>query len=101
MGVSRTVARIGMQAEPNVTPFLDVLLVLLIIFMYLSLTQQKIITAQLPDPTPRVGTSEPMIVLEVRPSGHYAINTESVVARDLATRLRAIYSGRPTKTIIV
>jgi biopolymer transport protein ExbD len=34
-----------MQADPNVTPFLDVLLVLLIIFMYLSLSQQKIIGA--------------------------------------------------------
>jgi biopolymer transport protein ExbD len=68
MGVSRTVARIGMQAEPNVTPFLDVLLVLLIIFMYLSLSQQKVITAQLPDPTPLPGPNTPSIVLEVRPS---------------------------------
>ena len=41
MRESRTVVRSGMQAEPNVTPFLDVLLVLLIIFMYLSLNQQK------------------------------------------------------------
>lgn len=90
-----------MHAEPNVTPFLDVLLVLLIIFMYLSLTQQKIITAQLPDPTPRIGTGEPMIVLEVRSKGSYAINTQPVSAPDLAPRLRAMYTGRPTKTIIV
>lgn len=90
-----------MQAEPNVTPFLDVLLVLLIIFMYLSLTQQKIISAQLPDPAPRVGASEPVIVLEVRPKGSYAINTQPVSAPALATRLRAIYTGRPTKSIIV
>ena len=90
-----------MRAEPNVTPFLDVLLVLLIIFMYLSLQQQKIITAQLPDPTPRPGVSEPMIVLEVRPNASYAINTQPVSATELGSRLRAIYAGRPTKTIIV
>lgn len=90
-----------MHAEPNVTPFLDVLLVLLIIFMYLSLAQQKILTAQLPDPTPRPGASEPMIVLEVRANGAYAINTVPVISRDLGARLQAIYAGRPTKTIIV
>jgi biopolymer transport protein ExbD len=90
-----------MHAEPNVTPFLDVLLVLLIIFMYLSLTQQKIITAQLPDPVARPGASDPVIVLEVRPNASYAINTQPVSSRALGSRLRAIYAGRPTKTIIV
>jgi len=90
-----------MQAEPNVTPFLDVLLVLLIIFMYLSLNQQKIITAQLPDPTPVAGPNTPAIVLEVRPSAVYAINTQLVPASELAGRLRALYEGRPEKAIIV
>jgi biopolymer transport protein ExbD len=90
-----------MHAEPNVTPFLDVLLVLLIIFMYLSLNQQRIITAQLPDPTPRTGPNTPSIVLEVRPSAQYAINTQLVPASELPGRLRAIYQGRPQKTLIV
>ena len=48
MRESQAAVRSGMQADPNVTPFLDVLLVLLIIFMYLSLSQQKVITALLP-----------------------------------------------------
>jgi biopolymer transport protein ExbD len=90
-----------MHAEPNVTPFLDVLLVLLIIFMYLCLSQQKIITAQLPDPAAQPGASEPVIVLDVRAHGAYAINTVPVIGQDLGARLRAIYDGRPTKTIIV
>ena len=101
MRVSRAGAHSGMQAEPNVTPFLDVLLVLLIIFMYLSLTQQKIITAQLPDPTPVPGANTPSIVLEVRPGATYAINTKVVVGSQLARELRAIYEGRPEKTLIV
>jgi biopolymer transport protein TolR len=97
----RAVVRSGMQAEPNVTPFLDVLLVLLIIFMYLSLSQQKIITAQLPDPRPVPGPNTPSIVLEVRPGATYAINTRVVAGPQLASQLRAIYEGRPEKTLIV
>lgn len=90
-----------MHAEPNVTPFLDVLLVLLILFMYLCLSQQKVITAQLPDPSARRTDRSPSIVLEVRPNEMYAINTHAVSRADLAPRLRAIYDGRPTKTILV
>ena len=101
MRLSRTAVHSGMQAEPNVTPFLDALLVLLIIFMYLSLTQQKIITAQLPDPTPVLGPNTPSIVLEVRPGAIYAINSRVVAGAQLASQLRAIYDGRPEKTLIV
>jgi len=101
MRPSQSAVHSGMQAEPNVTPFLDVLLVLLIIFMYLSLTQQKIITAQLPDPTPVLGPNTPSIVLEVRPGAIYAINSRVVAGAQLASQLRAIYDGRPEKTLIV
>jgi len=90
-----------MNAEPNVTPFLDVLLVLLILFMYLCLRQQKAIMAQLPDPSPRRDTPPAAIVLEVRPKATYAINSQVVAASDLEARLRAIYAGRPTKTLVV
>jgi len=101
MRLSRAVVRSGMQAEPNVTPFLDVLLVLLIIFMYLSLSQQKVITAQLPDPSPVSGRNSPSLVLEVRPGATYAINSQVVTGSQLAGQLRAIYDGRPEKTLIV
>jgi biopolymer transport protein ExbD len=89
-----------MQSELNVTPFLDILLVLLIIFMFVSLAQQKLITGHLPDPRGRPG-DETSIVLEVRPNATYAINTQPVAGADLARRLRAIYAERPTRTMIV
>jgi biopolymer transport protein TolR len=98
---SRAVGRSSIQAEPNVTPFLDVLLVLLIIFMYVSLSQQKVITAQLPDPTPASGPNTPSIVLEVHPSATYAINSRVIAGSELAGHLRAIYDRRPEKTLIV
>ena len=91
----------SMQFEMNVTPFLDILLVLLILFMYLSLSQQKVLTAQLPDPTAESTENTPSIVLEVRPNAMYAINSRPVARGELEARLRGIYEGRPTKTIIV
>jgi biopolymer transport protein ExbD len=92
---------VSMQSEMNVTPFLDILLVLLILFMYLCLSQQKVLTAQLPDPSARATDNTPSIVLEVRPNAMYAINTMPVSRSELANRLRSIYDGRPTKTIMV
>ena len=95
-------ASMSMNAEINVTPFLDVLLVLLILFMYLCLSQQKVITAQLPVPDARAMTESTVpIVLEVQPNSTYAINTQPVPTGQLESRLRTIYSGRPTKTIML
>jgi biopolymer transport protein ExbD len=92
----------SMNAEINVTPFLDVLLVLLILFMYLCLNQQKVITAQLPDPNvDAVTENTPPIFLEVRPSATYALNTQVVQPGQLDAQLRRIYAGRKDKTIIV
>jgi biopolymer transport protein TolR len=90
-----------MQAEPNVTPFLDVLLVLIILFMFMIINQSKVMTAQLPDPSARGSNDATAIVLEVRPNAQYTINTQVVQGAQLAARLRAIYDGRPTKTILV
>ena len=54
----------SMNAEMNVTPMLDVLLVLLIIFMA-ALSKRMILDAHLPDPVPAVDRSEAVpIVLE-------------------------------------
>ena len=95
------VPRISMQFEPNVTPFLDVLLVLLILFMFAISEQQKVITAHLPDPSARGGDNTPPIVLEVQRYGTYRINTQEVRGEELGERLRAIYDGRATKTVLV
>ena len=90
----------ALQAEMNVTPMLDVMLVLLIIFMA-SISARFVIDAHLPDPRPAEHSEAVPIVLEVGGNGHYAINREVVPAAGLAARLTALYLGRPDKRIII
>jgi biopolymer transport protein ExbD len=93
----------GLNAEPNVTPMIDVLMVLLIIFMVIVPSSRKALDVQLPDPNPAPTTSTPtsQIVLEVLPGGQYTVNKQPVQAAALAQRLKEIYDPRPEKIIFV
>jgi biopolymer transport protein ExbD len=94
----------GLQNEPNVTPMIDVLLVLLIIFMLVVPMSRKAIDLQLPDPTEtqQQNTAPPdQIVLEVFPGDKYMINKQPVTKADLQKRLTEIYKDRPEKIIFV
>jgi biopolymer transport protein ExbD len=88
-------------SELNVTPMLDVLLVLLIIFMAMSIRMHRTIDVLLPQACTGVCEGTQPIVLEVLPGPAYRINRTSVPSRELQTQLTAIYRDRPEKIIQV
>lgn len=95
----------ALNNDINVTPMIDVLLVLLIIFMVIVPAQRKAVDVQLPDPNPSVqpanASNNQQIVLEVLPAGGYSINKEAVTKTRLASRLKEIYDPRPDKIIFI
>jgi biopolymer transport protein TolR len=104
MGMSTGGGGSSLNNEINVTPMIDVLLVLLIIFMMIIPMSRKAIETQLPDPNPQVAPANPnpdQIVLEVLPGNTYAINKQPVDSAGLFKRLKDLYDPRPEKIIFI
>jgi len=90
-------------ADINVTPLVDVMLVLLIIFMVTAPMLHQGISVALPKTatTNLRSTLEDPIVLSISRDGLYYINETPVARGLLKDRLRAILRGRKEKAVLL
>ena len=93
----------GVQSDINVTPMIDVLLVLLIIFMITQPLSRMALDVQVPPPDETTVTKTPpsQIVLELGNDGGYSINGQPVPKDQLDTQIHAIYDDRPAKLLFI
>ena len=91
----------AVKAEPNVTPMIDVMLVLLIIFMIVVPAINAGFQAVPPEGTNVTAhPEEEDQVLGIDAAGQYYLNKRPIRNDDLAAQLKAIYDVRETDKIL-
>jgi biopolymer transport protein TolR len=93
----------GAMADINITPYIDILLVLLIIFMVITPIRQMDLDVKVPqasnDTTAPIDPS--VIVVSIGEAGQLAVNNEETTNSRLGAKLQEIYSARANKNMFI
>jgi len=92
----------GLRAEINVTPLVDVMLVLLVIFMVVTPLLHQEVPVELPASRSSQEVTDPAHVhLIAAADGALRLNEEPLSREQLPTALQALYAGRHDHTIFL
>jgi biopolymer transport protein TolR len=92
----------ALNSDINVTPMIDVLLVLLVVFM-ISVQFRSLLPMTVPPPADqsKPGRATPRVVLELKEDGSYAINGTVTAIEVLPMRLEELAEGGKRNLIFV
>ena len=92
----------GMMAQINVTPLVDVMLVLLVIFMVTAPMMQQGVQVNLPKAdTKGMSTQEDTVIVTVDRQGQTFINKDQVSSGDLRRKLTELFATRTKKEVFL
>jgi biopolymer transport protein TolR len=87
-------------SDINVTPFVDVMLVLLIIFMVTAPMLEQGIDVDLPETTTQaLNMRDEPLILSVKKDGTYHLARQQVPVEELEGKLRAIFEGAEEREV--
>jgi len=95
----------GPKSDINMTPMIDVLLVLIIIFMVITPLTPKGLEALVPQPPPpgqkQTLSDQRTVVIVVDQNHHYMINSEDTDEAHMGDRLTEIFKTRAERVVFV
>jgi len=99
--MTTTSATRGPRADINVTPLIDVMLVLLVVFMLVAPATTRALGAGLPEPSGPAGEPSPMVVVTVEPEVFRLGDIPLTGAPALESALREKLAMRRDRTVVV